>query len=84
VSPSTDPSIKFSILVADPDTNSQWQPEVIEHQKLTEEERGVGTRLRHVSTFMSKRISVVRRSWSPNPIVGSPSRLSREPWMFLG
>lgn len=34
-----------------------WQPEVIEHQLLTDGPMGLGSKMRHVSTFMGRRIS---------------------------
>jgi len=53
------PVDKVFAFIANPDNNPKWQPEVVEHQKLTEGPMGVGTRLRHVSKFMGRCISVV-------------------------
>jgi uncharacterized protein YndB with AHSA1/START domain len=44
--------------VANPDNNPRWQPEVIEHTMLTEGPMGLGSKMRHVSKFMGRRIEV--------------------------
>lgn len=44
--------------VANPDNNPNWQPEVIEHRKLTDGPIVVGTKFLHVSKFMGRRIEV--------------------------
>lgn len=54
--------------VANPDNNPNWQPEVIEHRKLTDGPMDVGTKFRHVSKFMGRRIEVNGRvtEFEPN------------------
>lgn len=54
--------------VSNPDNNPRWQPDVIEHRKLTDGQMSVGTKFRHVSKFMGRRIEVIGRvtEYEPN------------------
>lgn len=51
------PITKVFDFASHPENTKLWQPEVIEHQLLTDGPMGLGFKMRHVSTFMGRRIS---------------------------
>lgn len=44
--------------VSNPENTKSWQPEVIEHKMLSDGPMGLGSKMRHVSKFMGRRIEV--------------------------
>ncbi len=64
--------------VSNPDNNKQWQPEVIEHKMLSDGPMALGSKMRHVSKFMGRRIksNINITEFAPNK--KSRSTLRRE------
>ncbi len=50
------PVAQVFAFVSNPENNKQWQPEVIEHKMVSEGPMALGSKMRHVSKFMGRRI----------------------------
>lgn len=52
------PNAQVFAFVSNPGNNVLWQPEVIEHKMLSDGPMELGSKMRHVSIFMGRRIEV--------------------------
>ncbi len=50
------PIAQVFAFVSNPNNNVKWQPEVIEHKMLSDGPMALGSKMRHVSKFMGRRI----------------------------
>lgn len=52
------PVTQVFAFVSNPNNNVLWQPEVVEHKMLSDGPMALGSKFRHVSKFMGRRIEV--------------------------